>query len=70
MLSYQELDEKAREFGADIYVLCKAANPPVAISNVPRWKKPRHLGGTSPTTRILERLEKALIEVKKSKANN
>lgn len=64
MLSYQELDQEAKLYGADIYILCKTANPPVAISNVPRWKKPQEKGGTSPTTRILKRLEAALQKVK------
>lgn len=68
MLSYQELDQQARQYGADIYVLCKKAKPPVAVSNVPRWKKPREEGGTSPTTRILERLELALKKIKKSRS--
>lgn len=69
MLSYQELDQQAREYGADIYILCKESNPPVAISNVPRWKKPRENGGTSPTTRILQRLEIALKKIKKTRGN-
>ena len=64
MLSYQELDQEARQYGADIYVLCENAKPRVAISNVPRWKK----GETSPTSRILERLEKALNKIKKQKS--
>jgi len=69
MLSYQELDEAARKYGADIYDLCKMAEPPVAISNVPRWKKPKEDGGTSPTTSVLLRLEKALKKVKSKKPN-
>lgn len=68
MLSYQELDQEARKCGANIYVLCKSAVPPVASSNVPRWKKSRAEGGTSPTTRILDRLEKALEKIKQHRS--